>query len=60
MSKSKITTPDAGPAGEPVALTDKELDAVTGGAVDLKGASEAMTQRMVQSPPAQTFLKVSK
>ena len=32
MSKSETMTPDTGTAGEPDALTDKELDAVIGGA----------------------------
>jgi hypothetical protein len=32
MSKSETMTTDTGKAGEPAALTDKELDAVTGGA----------------------------
>jgi hypothetical protein len=32
MSKSEIMTTDTGKAGEPAALTDKDLDAVTGGA----------------------------
>jgi bacteriocin-like protein len=32
MSKSETMTTDTGTAGEPAALTDKELDAVTGGA----------------------------
>jgi hypothetical protein len=31
MSKSETMTTGAGPAGEPAALTDKELDALTGG-----------------------------
>jgi bacteriocin-like protein len=32
MSKSETRTTDSGTANEPSALTDKELDAVTGGA----------------------------
>ena len=32
MNKSESMTTDTGKAGEPAALTDKELDAVTGGA----------------------------
>jgi len=44
---SKTMTTDTGKAGEPAALTDKELDAVAGG-MDLKGASEALTQRAQQ------------
>ena len=32
MSKSEIMTTDTGKAGEPAALTDKDLDAATGGA----------------------------
>ena len=31
MSKSKIMTTDTGKAGEPAALTGKDLEAVTGG-----------------------------
>jgi hypothetical protein len=31
MSKSAITTTDTGTTNEPAALTDKELDAATGG-----------------------------
>jgi hypothetical protein len=31
MSKSETMTTDIGTAGEPAALTDKDLDAVTGG-----------------------------
>jgi bacteriocin-like protein len=31
MSKSETRTTDSGTANEPSALTDKELDAVTGG-----------------------------
>jgi hypothetical protein len=31
MSKSEIMTTDTGTASEPAAVTDKELDAVTGG-----------------------------
>jgi hypothetical protein len=33
MSKSEIMTTDTGTAGEAAALPDKDLDAVTGGAV---------------------------
>jgi hypothetical protein len=32
MSKSQTMTKDTGTAGEPAALTDKDLDVVTGGA----------------------------
>ena len=32
MSKSETMTANTGKAGEPAALTDKDLDAVTGGA----------------------------
>jgi bacteriocin-like protein len=32
MSKPETKTTDTGKAGEPAALTDKELDAITGGA----------------------------
>jgi hypothetical protein len=52
MSKSESMT-NTGKAGEPAALTDKDLDAVSGG-MDLKGASEAMNQR-AQNDPAQTI-----
>ena len=31
MSKSETMTTDTGKAGEPAALTDKDLDAVAGG-----------------------------
>ena len=56
MSKSETMTTDSGKAGEPAALTDKELDAVSGG-MDLKGASEAMNQR-AQNDPAQMFQQI--
>ena len=48
MSKSETMTTNTGKAGEPAALTDKDLDAVSGG-MDLKGASEALTQRTQQN-----------
>jgi hypothetical protein len=60
MSKSETMTTDTGKAGEPAALTDKDLDAVSGG-MDLKGASDAMTQRAQQSgqnDPAQMFQQI--
>jgi bacteriocin-like protein len=49
MSKSKTMTLDTSKAGKATALTDDELKAVSGGAVDLKGASEALTQCTVQA-----------
>ena len=61
MSKSKTMTPDTGKAGEATVLTDGELKAVSGGAVDLKGASEALAQRTEQnsgSDPAQMFRRI--
>ena len=48
MSKSETMTTNTGKAGEPAALTDKDLEAASGG-MDLKGASEAMTQRAQQN-----------
>jgi hypothetical protein len=38
-------------------LTDKDLEAVSGG-MDLKGASDAMTQRAQQNDPAQMFQQI--
>ncbi|MDP1584496.1 MAG: hypothetical protein Q8M18_13835 [Bradyrhizobium sp.] len=49
MSKSKTMTPDTSKAGKATALTNDELKAVSGGAVDLKGASEALTRRTEQN-----------
>ena len=57
MSKSETMTTDTGKAGEPAALTDKDLEAVSGG-MDLKGASEALTQRAGQNDPAQMFQQI--
>jgi hypothetical protein len=56
MSKSETMTMDSDKAGEPTALTDKDLDAVSGG-MDLKGASEALTQRG-KNDPAQMFQQI--
>ena len=56
MSKSETMTTDTGKAGEPAALTDKELDAVSGG-MDLKGASEALTQRAQQNAAPQQMIQ---
>jgi hypothetical protein len=58
MSKSETMTMDSDNAGEPTALTDKDLDAVSGGAVDLKGASEALTQQRSHNDPAQMFQQI--
>jgi bacteriocin-like protein len=60
MSKSETMSMDTGKAGEPAVLTDKELDAVSGG-MDLKGAGEALTQRAAQNgqnDPAQMFQQI--
>jgi hypothetical protein len=63
MSKSETMTTNTGAAGEPAALTDKDLEAVSGG-MDLKGASEALTQRAQQNAqggqndPAQMFQQI--
>jgi hypothetical protein len=57
MRKSKTMTTNTGAAGEPAALTDKDLEAVSGG-MDLKGASDAMTQRAQQNDPAQMFQQI--
>jgi hypothetical protein len=57
MSKSETMTTNTGKAGEPAALTDKDLEAVSGG-MDLKGASDAMTQRAQQNDPAQMFQQI--
>jgi hypothetical protein len=61
MSKSETMTTNTGAAGEPAALTDKDLEAVSGG-MDLKGASEALTQRAQpqrgQNDPAQMFQQI--
>jgi hypothetical protein len=56
MSKSETMTLDSDNAAEPVALTDKDLDAVSGG-MDLKGASQALDQRG-QNDPAQMFQQI--
>ena len=56
MSESESMTTDTGKAGEPAALTDKDLEAVSGG-MDLKGLSEAMNQRG-QNDPAQMFQQI--
>ena len=61
MSKSKIMSPDTSKAGEATALTDVELNAVSGGAVDLKGAGDALTQRSQAkggNDPAQMFQQI--
>ena len=42
MSKSEIMTTDTGKAGEPDALTDKELDAVAGGNPTTAATIQAM------------------
>jgi len=56
MSKSETMITDTGKAGEPAALTDEDLDAVSGG-MDLKGASDAMNQR-AKNDPAQMFQQI--
>ena len=54
MSKSRTMTTNS----EPVALTDKDLDAVSGAAMDLKGESEALIQRAGKNDPAQMFQQI--
>src|SRR5262245_15638432 len=56
MSKSETMITDTGKAGEPAALTDEDLDAVSGG-MDLKGASDPMNQR-AKNDPAQMFQQI--
>jgi hypothetical protein len=51
-------TTDTNRAGELDALTDKDLDAVAGG-MDLKGASESMTQRSQIYRPGQIIARAT-